>query len=145
MKLFNHIRFTLYMTFTLLIAFSVLAFYQTFGQAEFLETRVSALLFNWQSKEIPVIWYLVGAFLGGLSIGLFVAVYDHFQMIVEKRKLKKEVKELKQQLKEKESEIHALVSKVELAEAQEVLSQRMSDSDDSDDFYDDEEEASVIE
>jgi hypothetical protein len=76
--------------FTIAFAFAWVTIF-TFNQEPF-RIQVPAKLILWQTRAIPVYFYLVGAFVSGLFIGLFIAFYNK---IVFSSKLKKKIMELR--------------------------------------------------
>ena len=70
------------------IALLTLIAFMTFTQEAFV-TPVSAKILMYKTPEIPVIYYITGAFILGLLIGLFVAISTHFKLTKEIKLLKK--------------------------------------------------------
>ncbi len=86
------IRTLLVLAFT----FFLMSFFFTFQQDIFMK-NISAKLLFWESPEIPIIYYITGALVGGLMMGLAVAAYDHFNMGLKVRGVRKELKVLKKE------------------------------------------------
>lgn len=83
------LKLTKNIIFAVAIAFVTLSLFITFTQDEFI-TDVSINLLLYKTSPFPVIYFITGAFLIGLFIGLFVAVLDHFSLSREISNLKKE-------------------------------------------------------
>jgi uncharacterized integral membrane protein len=76
---------------SIIVAFITLSLFITFTQDEFI-TEVSINLLLYKTAPFPVIYFITGAFLIGLFIGLFIAVIDHFTLFKEVKALKKELR-----------------------------------------------------
>lgn len=86
-------RLTRLILFATFIAFIVLSFFLTFRQEAFLQD-VSADFLFWKTPQIPITMFIAISFVCGLSIGLTVALMDHFAT--------------RKQLKELQTTLHAL-------------------------------------
>lgn len=70
---------------------------KSFSQAAFF-VPVKPWIFGYAIKEYPVFYYLLFAFLSGLGIGLFTAVYNYFTMKPQVIKLSLRVKHLEKEV-----------------------------------------------
>ena len=80
----------------LIIAISIIL-YQTFTQ-EIFTKKISLLIFVYETPEIPIYFYVLGAFLIGLLIGLFIAVYNFFTYKSDQHKNKKKILQLEKDI-----------------------------------------------
>ncbi len=81
-------------TFAVVIIIATVTFWLTLKQAPFLEL-VSIKFFNFDTPEVPVLWYVSGAFVLGLAIGSFWAMSTGFAKLKSERKSKKEIETLR--------------------------------------------------
>ncbi len=82
-------KFTKLTVFAVIIAFLAISLFITFGQEAFIQPVTANFLFV-KTPAIPVLYYIAGAFIFGLVIGIFVAVHEHVVMAKRLRELKRE-------------------------------------------------------
>ncbi len=90
-------KFTKLTVFAVVIAFLAISLFITFGQEAFIQPVTANFLFI-KTPAIPVLYYIAGAFIFGLVIGVFVAVHEHIVMA-------KRLRELKREFSKKEKEV----------------------------------------
>ncbi len=86
-------------TISLIVILFFIVVIQTFTQDIFTH-KIPLLLFVYRTPEFPIFYYVAGAFLFGLVVGLTVALVNYFSFSSHKRKLTKRVKELEKDLEE---------------------------------------------
>ena len=101
---------------TFIIAlFIALALVLTFTQPEF-KTTVGAQIFTYKTKQLPVYYYVVGAFTAGLLVGVFQALYTFFRSRAQIFHKNGKIKELERKLAETEQRIAAFESEAKPSE-----------------------------
>ncbi len=90
MKLF---KWALIFIFCLLLAIILI---QNFTLEAFKQS-VSAHILFYTTPQIPVYSYMIGSFISGLFIGLFVALYNFISSTKNNRKKSKEIKKLEKE------------------------------------------------
>lgn len=108
-------KFTKLTIFAVIIAFLAISLFMTFGQEAFTQT-VTANFLLFKTPEIPVLYYIAGAFILGLVIGVFIAIHEHVAMAKRMRIIKKEFSEENKNLKE---QVEMLNKSIEVAENKE--------------------------
>ena len=98
--------------FTVIVAFVAIVLFNTFRQEAFL-VPVTVKLFFKETTPIPVIYYIAGAFVIGLSIGTAIAVAEHFTMGRKVRLLKKEIATREKDLADSASEVYDFTAESE--------------------------------
>ncbi len=81
-------------SFAVVIIIATVTFWLTLKQEPFLEL-VSIKFFNFDTPEVPVLWYVSGAFVLGLAIGSFWAMSTGFSKLRSERNAKKEIETLR--------------------------------------------------
>ena len=80
----------------LVISISIILF-QTFNQ-ELFTKKISLIIFVYKAPAVPIYLYIVAAFLLGLGIGLFIAVYNFFVYKSDRRSDRKKIKQLEKDM-----------------------------------------------
>jgi hypothetical protein len=69
----------------------------TFSQAPF-KQAVPAMIFSYQTRAIPLYWYVVGALGAGLAVGLAVALYNYIDLQAANFRKNKTIRELEERI-----------------------------------------------
>ena len=106
----------IYWGFVFIIAlFIAMAVVLTFVQPEF-NTTVGAQIFTYKTKQLPVYYYVIGAFGVGLIIGVLQALYTFFHTRAQIFHKNGRIKDLERQLADAERRIATLQNELKLRE-----------------------------
>ena len=94
--------------FAVIVSLISIIFFMTFNQEAFTAPVPAKLLF-FKTREFPVLYYIAGAFIFGLTIGVVVAINEHFVMASKLKKVTKEFNAYKKEVAAKESEENSQV------------------------------------
>ena len=101
---------------TFIIAmFIALALVLTFTQPEF-KTTVGAQILTYKTQQLPVYYYVAGAFATGLLIGVFQSLYTFFHSRAQIFHKNGKIKELERKLADAEQRIAAFESEAKPSE-----------------------------
>jgi uncharacterized integral membrane protein len=100
-------RFLTWVAIFIVALLIALALVLTFTQPEF-KTSVGASIFAFKTPQWPVYWYVAGAFVIGLFLGVFQAVITFFRTRAEIFRKNRQVRELEEKVADLERQIDTL-------------------------------------